>query len=380
MDDRLEINFNEEAEEKDSSNRLIISSEDLLNVEVEPGTRVYPTISHEAYQNYTSHMGMNKKAGFARVAETNIFLYAISGLIGGMVAALIIQIFNPDNTNIQDITTAYLQSVLYTFLIGGLIGAALGAVDGFATRTLPKALAGAGIGFGVSGLTGGLSGILAEFLWNTIGEDHQVMAPNLILARGLVFAIIGIGIGAGQGASSRSVKRTLNGILGGLIGGAIGGLLFDIIGQVVGLAANSAFGQSTFLPGFAARVISIALMGLFVGLAIGLVEQVSKEAWIEIVSGMLLGKQFILYDANTVMGSSPKCSITLFKDITVSEQHSAIRNENGRFVIYSLSDRPTLVNGEAISRRQLHNRDVITVGTTSFQYSERAMVPKPQGY
>ena len=159
-----------------------------------------------------------------------------------------------------------------------------------------------------------------------------------------------------------SGKKTLNGLLGGLGGGLVGGLLFDPICM--------AFGDMR--QGLVSRFVGLSVIGGAAGLLIGLVEQMLKDAWLVVEQGFLVGKQFVIYKNPTLVGSSPKCHIYLFKDPAVEAQHAAIHTVGNQYEIEDLRSRPgTHVNSIPVSRARLRNGDQIRIGQTLFRYSER---------
>ena len=52
-----------------------------------------------------------------------------------------------------------------------------------------------------------------------------------------------------------------------------------------------------------ARITGIAITGLAIGLGIGLVEVARRQHWLEIMTGGMAGKQFILYSSRTTIGA-----------------------------------------------------------------------------
>jgi len=102
------------------------------------------------------------------------------------------------------------------------------------------------------------------------------------------------------------------------------------------------------------------------------VEEAAKEAWLRVTGGPLTGKQFILYEERTVIGSSPACSITLIKDPNVAPEHAEIRNDRTEFVIAALlPGAVVLVNGRPTAHRVLEDGDSIAIGMTQMEFRER---------
>lgn len=193
-------------------------------------------------------------------------------------------------------------------------------------------------------------------------SDRETDRPlaTVVLLRALCWAVAGALLALGQGLATGSGKKIRNAVLGGLIGGLIGGLLFDPIGRI--LEAE-----------WASRLLGIAVIGCAVGAMIGVVEALLKEAWVQITAGHLAGKQFVIYRNPTVIGSSPKCDIYLFKDPSVAPRHAAISTDGrGYFIEDRGSSSGTVVNGQRIARAKLRSGDRIQVGKTDLLYSERA--------
>jgi pSer/pThr/pTyr-binding forkhead associated (FHA) protein len=104
----------------------------------------------------------------------------------------------------------------------------------------------------------------------------------------------------------------------------------------------------------------------------GVVEEMLKDAWLRVEQGALAGKQFVLYKNPTVIGSSPKCEIYLFKDPGIEPRHAAIHVVQNRREIEDLSSpQGTFLNNQSIVRHRLQDGDRIRVGKTVFHYLEK---------
>ena len=243
------------------------------------------------------------------------------------------------------------------------MGCAIGAVEGIVARSPDQALRGGGSGLGV-GLAGcALGGVIAQLLYSVLlRAGAELSLGRVMFARTLGWGVAGMFLGVAQGAAARSGKKTLNGLLGGLGGGLIGGLLFDPIILLTGGIRG----------GLVSRFIGLLAIGAAVGVLIGLVEQLLKDAWLYVIRGRLAGKQFVIYRNPTVLGSSPKCEIYLFKDPAVEPQHAAISSDGRSYLVEDCgTPSGTLVNGRRISRQILKAGDQIQIGETTFAYSER---------
>ena len=87
-----------------------------------------------------------------------------------------------------------------------------------------------------------------------------------------------------------------------------------------------------------------------------------------VVSGMLLGQQIELHDDPLVIGRAIDCAISL-QHPSVSRNHCRIWREGDGFWIEDCgSTNHTYVNGNGITRAQLHDGDQITVGSNAIKF------------
>jgi len=271
------------------------------------------------------------------------------------------------------------SGVLGFAMVGACVAGCTAAADGLVSRNLRRGLTSGVCGVGIAA-AGGLIGLVpggivfaltttlvtatAEGLWTS---DTLSGLPMLILVvgRSLTWGILGLTVGLGQGVALRSKSLFVNGLLGGLLGGLIGGTLFDPIARL--LANTDLSGQAVISRGFGFTVI-----GLSAGLMIGLVEHLAKDAWLMMRAGPLTGKEFILHKSPTVIGSSPKCEIYLFKDPDVEPRHATIVKVGSRHEIQDQGGKVgTVVNGQRVSRQALQSGDQIVIGATVLEYVER---------
>ena len=107
-----------------------------------------------------------------------------------------------------------------------------------------------------------------------------------------------------------------------------------------------------------------------VGLFVGIVEQWTKSAWLLMKAGPLAGKQFVVFRNPTVLGSSPKADIYLFKDEAIEPRHALIHDRGGRFEIEDMNTADgTYVNGIPVKRQILKPGDQIVLGKTVLEFA-----------
>ncbi len=156
------------------------------------------------------------------------------------------------------------------------------------------------------------------------------------------------------------------GLSAAVLGGLLGGLLFDPICLLLQETSRATI----------SRGVGFTIIGLFVGLFVGLVEGWTKTAWLLMRAGPLAGKQFVLFRDTTVLGSSPKAEVYLFKDEAIEPRHALIYNRGGRFEIEDCNSRDgTYVNGVPIRRQALNHGDQVVLGKTVLEFQLKETRP-----
>jgi hypothetical protein len=181
--------------------------------------------------------------------------------------------------------------------------------------------------------------------------------------RGVAWVPDALAIGVAVGVGFRSVQKGINAVIGGAVGGFIGGAVFNIVYSV------TASGDDT---GTLSRLIGFAVIGVLVGAGIGLADAVRKNLWLQIATGGMAGKQFIVYQQNAVLGSSSSADITLIKDPEIAGMHVRLNQKSGGTtfeVLPGASD--VLLNGEAARSGRLSDGVLLQVGGTVLQFGEK---------
>jgi hypothetical protein len=316
---------------------------------------------------------IQEQSWVVRVVYANWFYLAICSAIGGIAGWAVIEPFFSDDPLIEDTAAA----LLLFPVVAGCIGLFLGAAEGIMCRNISRAFVSGGLGLAV-GFVGGLiaiipTGIIFSFMstlafsfWKNPQIDEMPTGFALLIlmmGRAAAWSVAAIPAGIGQGIALREKKVILNGLLGGVLGGLLGGLLFDPISLVLitddGEAAYS-------------RAVGFAVIGMSVGLFVGLVEGWTRTAWLLMKKGPLAGKQFVLFKDATILGSSPKAEIYLFKDDAIEPKHAVIYNRGGRFEIEDQNTPDGLyVNGIPVTTQVLKSGDQIVLGKTVLEFTLR---------
>lgn len=307
-----------------------------------------------------------------RVVYANWFYLSVACILGGLAGWAMLEPFISDHDMGEEFQPA---DFLLFPVVAGAIGLFLGAAEGIICRNIPRAVkcgaVGLGVGFGggllaliPTGMVFSLMSAVAVSLWDDpdpMGMPTGIALAVFMMGRGAAWSIAAIPAGLGQGVALREKKVMINGVVGAVLGGMVGGLLFDPIYFV--LTADD--GQATY-----SRAVGFAAIGLFVGLFVGLVEGWTKTAWLMMRKGPLAGKQFILFKDATILGSSPKADVYLFKDDAIEPRHAAIINRGGRFDIEDMNTPDgTYVNGIPIKTHSLVEGDQIVLGKTLLEFS-----------
>lgn len=254
-------------------------------------------------------------------------------------------------------------SVLFFF---GLVGILLSFSLSIGDSTMSKNLRGAVIN-GSIGITAGLVGAVVGGIFTTIFLAVFIQPFvdlssffSRVVWRTIGWSMLGGSLAIAPGIALKNWKRFGIGLAGGIIGGTIGGLLFDIIAEVTDSAVAS-------------RLVAITAIGVVTGVGTGILENATKTGWLRVISGLIAGKQFVLYKNPTFIGSSPQCEIYLFKDPAIEPRHAAIHKVGGGFDIEDLqSATRTFVNETPVKRTRLKNGDQVRIGGTVFVFQERA--------
>ena len=324
------------------------------------GPGAYPPVDMKAgYDLYAKA----KKGPVAAIFGNMMLQMLIAGLIGGLIAWIINEPWthdlDPDALRRAG-ESIYATSALFFAVLGAMVGMALGAVEGLLTGAYGKMARDAALGLAIGAVGGACAGFVGQLVYALILGTSSAFTVHMF-GRTVGWALVGIFVGLAQGARYLNTRRLVNGLVGGLLGGAVGGLLFDPIGAIVG-------------GGEVSRLIALGVLGAATGAAIGLLEEVRKEAWVTIVEGPLTGKEFILYRQVTTIGSGAHCDIPLLKDRSVAPEHARVQQSGGGFLLVSLVGADgVLVNDHPSGSHPLSSGDVIRIGMTTLFYQDRAV-------
>lgn len=317
---------------------------------------------------------IDKQSFVTRIVYANWFYLALAGLAGALIGWGLLEPFFDDYAA-EDDPQQLVASLLMFAVVAGMVGLFLGGVEGVICRNIGRAVKNGAVGLGVGFLGGLIALIPVGIVFSIMSAIALSLDPDiqpdempsglallvLMMGRAAAWGLIAVPAGLGQGIAMRERKVIVNGAVGGLLGGLLGGILFDPISLVL----TAADGQATY-----SRAVGFGIVGVSVGIFIGLVQGWTKTAWLLMQKGPLAGKQFILFRDTTMLGSSPKADIYLFKDDAIEPKHATIINRGGRFEIEDQGTPDgTYVNGVPITRHVLQAGDQIVTGKTVLEFS-----------
>jgi pSer/pThr/pTyr-binding forkhead associated (FHA) protein len=287
---------------------------------------------------------------------------ALAGLVGGAIGWLPVELAS-HNSHLGQAQTTWDVIAYYisAAIAAGAIGAFITAVDTSEMRVTPESQRRFIRGFAICALLSLLSTYFGNYVFNAVlqaggvgfspaGELVRGSIVTLVIARLLGWAIDGALVGAGVGLATLTMENVPKGAVGGLVGGAVGGIAFDLIGSIVG-------------GGLASRFFGEAATGLAIGLFIGLVQELTKAAWVTVEQGRLRGRQYRIEGARASIGRAEENPVGLFGDPTVQPRHALIERRGADYVIKNLAVQDgTFVNGNRIESVDLHDGDLIKIG------------------
>jgi pSer/pThr/pTyr-binding forkhead associated (FHA) protein len=289
----------------------------------------------------------------------------VFGAIGGLLAWAVMEPFTTDDLR-RSVDWGHLT--LFGLVSGGFIGAMIGFASGLSLGTSAHALRGLLLG-ALVGLPGGLCGVyLGQVVFSILGLALPII--GLIGGRILGWGLFGLFVGMAEGVVGRSMKRVRQGAIGGAIGGALGGALFDALAFTLGGAFSAAL-RAEGEEGAFSRAVALLLMGAGIGLFIGLLELVSRQAWVRVIYGRNEGKDYPIDRSGAVIGRDELADVPLRGDPQVAPRHAEILIDGGQYLL--VPHAPVQVNGAAVSHQvALDDGDQLQIGSFQLLFQLRA--------
>jgi len=280
---------------------------------------------------------------------------ALAGLTGGAVGWLPVELTSRGHSLTEaQTTTTIVASFVSMALLSGLIGGMIVASEQQTLELTPLVRRRFFRGFVICFLLSlpatyysnlAFTYILSAGGW---GINHAGSLAYLIAGRLAGWTLMGVMLGAGVGVATFSLPNLWKGAAGGWVGGFVGGLAFDLVGATA--------------SGSLSRLVGTAMIGLAIGLFIGLVQELTKQAWLNVDAGRLRGRAFRLDKSIVSIGRAEENEIGLFGDPGVLARHARIERRGDGFILKDLSTQQgTFLNGNRIESAELHDNDRIKI-------------------
>src|ERR1700722_3107256 len=308
---------------------------------------------------------------FESINRRELAFKALAGFAGGAIGWIPVELAS-HNSHLGEVqtTTSVVAYYVTAAIAAGLIGGLITAVEGSELRVTPQTqqrfvrafLLCAGLSMLATYLANSVFNAILIFGGAKFSASGEMIAGSiavLVFARIIGWAIDGMLIGLGVGLSTGVGQNIVKGLLGGLAGGAVGGIFFDLIGSLTG-------------GGMAARFFGESVIGLAIGLFIGLVQELTKAAWVTVEQGRLRGRQYRIEGPRASIGRAEENPVGLFGDPSVQPRHALIERRGYDYAIKNLAVQDgTFVNGNRIETVDLHDGDRINIGGYELRFHLR---------
>ncbi len=302
---------------------------------------------------------------------------ALAGLAGAALGWVPVELVSHGHT-ITQVESFWTQvlGIVSMALFWGLVGGLIVGAQGKSLQLTPAATRRSLIGLLICFVIGVpavyysnvvFTAILSAGGWgaNQTGSELYLRAARII-GWVLMGFICGAGVGLASGSLSDlagSLRNVIKGAVGGWVGGFVGGVAFDIIG------ANAS--------GLYSRLFGLCALGLAVGLMIGLVQELTKSAWLNVEAGRLRGRSFNIDRAVATLGRAEENVVGLFGDPGVQPRHAVIERRGRDYVLKSLAvQQGVTVNGNRIETVTLREGDRIGISDYELSFHlRRASAP-----
>lgn len=202
----------------------------------------------------------------------------------------------------------------------------------------------------------------------TVHDLSLTAFAGFVSCRSAAWLCVALAMGLGMNLVRSTRTQLKNTVLGGLMGGALGGAFFDPVSRFLQ-------GTSLFQGADLSRAVGLAAVGLSIGFFVALSERLTREAWVKVRTGPLAGKSFVLYRTPTLIGSSPKADIYLFKDAGIAPEHAALHRVGDAWELEDLgSPGGTTASGRSVRRLRLRSGEQLCIGSTVLEFEERLKI------
>jgi len=301
------------------------------------------------------------------VDRRELWFKAMAGLAGGVIGWIPIEIVSHGHRLGEPQSLwLFIAGTAGEAILGAMIGGLILAAEGKSLELTPQMKRRFWRGFIICLVLAAIASLISNYVFTALlamggftgGSGGSI--GDVIVARTVAWTLVGLMLGIGVGLASLSLQNIVKGALGGAIGGFAGGILFDLISEMT-------------QTGLVSRLLGFAGIGLAIGLFIGLVQELTKMAWVTVEAGRLRGRQFRLEGATAMIGRAEENTVGLFGDPGVQPRHAVIERKGNSYTLKNLAvAQGTKVNGNRIETAALHDGDRIGISNYEIVFHERA--------
>lgn len=307
---------------------------------------------------------------------SKMYFNAVFGALGGLLGWMLYGVLGERNPSSEDALLFFSYLDLNLLLGGAIIGGSIGffvvSVEAIRDQSLVRFARLASYGVVIAWF----GGAIGMYVGDRINELFVMVVgqflPLTMLARGLGWSLLGIGIGASEGIAARSLGKFSYGIVGGLLGGFVGGVLFQLFYYFASLNVETTYFWSA---------LGLIILGACIGSLSALVQNVFLPANVKVMRGWQEGREYPLDKPANLLGREEHVDIPLFRDMKVEKRHCYIKNVNGKYVLVNngAPAEQTLVN-EIPVRDQcpLNDGDRIQLGNVILKFQLREAILRPR--
>ncbi len=291
-----------------------------------------------------------------------IIFFGMIGIIGGMLAWPLAEVLISFQGNFPSL-------LIFGIIIGGVVGLVIGGCfgmnEGILSHSSAKLKGGLIMGI-IIGAVGGAVGVISGIQVGLFMGTSFFFAPASFktvgypIARALGWAAFGIFIGVVEGIRSKSFAKIKNGIIGGFIGGFLGGIVFE-------------YSLKLFVPDVLyARLLGFIVLGLFIGIFYGFVENKLARASFYLLNGRYKGKEYLLNQRQMTIGRDEQADMSLADYRQVSAKHASLHSKKDKIILKDKNSKMgTYINDKKVNEAALKNGDVIRVGEAQFLFRKK---------
>lgn len=323
------------------------------------------------------------------VGRNSVTVGLVAGAVAGLATVLLMQLLTLTGWFLSDPRA---QAYAFLALVGGVVPSAIASFS-VARMGLWKSALVRGAIAGILGLV--LITILAgPFLWildhvyvPDFSDSWWIPVPRAHLL--FPWMLSGLGCGIAAGAVRRTSKSLVNGVLGGVVGGVLGGLLVQLghpryilltldgqplftLDDETSWAYAMHFEFNFSSVNAVLTMVSVVIGCMVLGGSLGLVDHLTRRAWLLVIEGPNRGMEFILERPLTYLGSASNVGVRLGRGMGVADHHVEIRRVGSRFElrVQEYLD----INGmpyESGDAKLLESGDVVHLGGTFLRFQTR---------